>query len=159
MLITGKCLPKPPECAPGQDPGDPITCLTKCEYKPPVGMLSPVLKYSWGDPAAVNTQDSVMMAPVVVQLDDDTCDGKVDERDIPEIVFLSFASGNYNGNGTLHAISIVGGQAVEKWSANSGAVSPNLLGEAVLTAQAIAVGVLAELQFLGLRRSDVALAA
>jgi hypothetical protein len=41
----------------------------------------------------------------------------------------------------------------------SGAVSPNLMGEAVLAAQAIAVGVLAELQFLGLRRSGAALAA
>ncbi|MEP7120691.1 MAG: FG-GAP-like repeat-containing protein [Byssovorax sp.] len=123
-LLTGKCLPKPPECAMGQPPGDPITCLTKCEYKPPVGQLAPVLKYSWGDPAALKTKDSVMMAPVVVQLDDDTCDGVVDERDIPEIVFSTFASGNYNGDGTLHAISIVNGVVVEKWSVNAGLVSP-----------------------------------
>jgi hypothetical protein len=41
----------------------------------------------------------------------------------------------------------------------SGAVSPNLLGEAVLAAQAIAIGILAELQFLGLRRSGAALTA
>jgi len=41
----------------------------------------------------------------------------------------------------------------------SGAVSPNLMGEAVLAAQAIAVGVLAELQFLGLRRSGAVLTA
>jgi VCBS repeat protein len=123
-LLTGKCLPKPPECATGQEPGDPITCLTKCEFKPPVGQFSPVLKYSWGDPAAAMTKDSVMMAPIVVQLDDDTCDGVVDERDIPEIVFSSFASGNYNGDGTLHAVSIVNGVVVEKWSVNAGAVSP-----------------------------------
>jgi len=123
-LLTGKCLPKPPECAQGQQPGDPITCLPKCEYKPPVGQFTPVLKYAWGNPAATNTQDSVMMAPVVVQLDDDTCDGIVDERDIPEIVFSTFASGKYNENGTLHAISIVGGAVVEKWSVNAGATSP-----------------------------------
>ncbi len=130
-LVSGKCLPKPPECPPGQEPGDPISCLPKCEYKPPVGQLSPVLKYAWGDPAAPNTQDSVMMAPAVVELDDDTCDGVVDERDIPEIVFFTFASGNYNGNGTLHAISIVGGQVVEKWTANAGAVSPNHPGRSI----------------------------
>jgi hypothetical protein len=41
----------------------------------------------------------------------------------------------------------------------SGAVSPNLMGEAALAAQAIAVGVLAELQFLGLRRSGAVLTA
>lgn len=35
----------------------------------------------------------------------------------------------------------------------SGAVSPNLLGEIVVVAQAIATGVFAELQYVGLRRS------
>lgn len=128
---TGKCLPKPPQCAEGEEPGDPITCLAKCEYQPPIGELSPVLKYAWGDPAAANTQDSVMMAPIVIQLDDDTCDDIVDERDIPEIVFFTFAAGNYNGNGTLHAISIVDGAVVEKWTANAGATSPNHPGRSI----------------------------
>ena len=36
----------------------------------------------------------------------------------------------------------------------SGTVSPNLFGEAVIVAQAIATGVLAELQYIGLRRSQ-----
>jgi hypothetical protein len=40
----------------------------------------------------------------------------------------------------------------------SGAVTPNLLGEAAVVMQAIAVGVLAELQYIGLRRSGDALA-
>jgi hypothetical protein len=41
----------------------------------------------------------------------------------------------------------------------SGAVTPNLLGEAFVAIQAIAVGVFAELQYIGLRRSGGALAA
>jgi hypothetical protein len=41
----------------------------------------------------------------------------------------------------------------------SGAVTPNLLGEAFVAIQAIAVGALAELQYIGLRRSGEALAA
>jgi hypothetical protein len=41
----------------------------------------------------------------------------------------------------------------------SGAVTPNLLGAAAVAMQAIAVGAFAELQYVGLRRSDVALAA
>lgn len=36
----------------------------------------------------------------------------------------------------------------------SGAVSPNLLGQLFVAAQAIAVGVFAELQFMGLRKSS-----
>jgi len=41
----------------------------------------------------------------------------------------------------------------------SGAVTPNLLGEVFVAAQAIVVGALAELQYIGLRRSGGALAA
>jgi hypothetical protein len=41
----------------------------------------------------------------------------------------------------------------------SGAVSPNLLGETAVVAQAIATGVFAELQYVGLRRSEGAVAA
>ncbi|WP_454626512.1 hypothetical protein [Bradyrhizobium cenepequi] len=41
----------------------------------------------------------------------------------------------------------------------SGAVSPNLLGEIVVVAQAIATGVFAELQYVGLRRSSDAVTA
>lgn len=41
----------------------------------------------------------------------------------------------------------------------SGWVAPNLLGEAAVAMQAIAVGVFAELQYVGLRRSGVALPA
>ena len=38
----------------------------------------------------------------------------------------------------------------------SGAVSPNLLGQIFIAAQAVAVGVFAELQFVGLRKSGAA---
>jgi hypothetical protein len=41
----------------------------------------------------------------------------------------------------------------------SGAVTPNLLGEVVVAAQAIATGVFAELQYIGLRRSSGAVTA
>jgi hypothetical protein len=41
----------------------------------------------------------------------------------------------------------------------SGAVTPNLLGQIFVAAQAIAVGVFAELQYVGLRRSTAAQAA
>src|SRR5664279_4082148 len=41
----------------------------------------------------------------------------------------------------------------------SGWVNPNLLGEAFVAAQAIAVGALAELQYIGLRRSGGVVAA
>ena len=59
--------------------------------------------------------------------------------------------------------TVIGGNAA--WTAASvallfsGAVAPNLVGEVMVAAQAIAVGVFAELQYLGLRRSGLALPA
>ena len=41
----------------------------------------------------------------------------------------------------------------------SGAVSPNILGEIIIVAQAIATGVFAELQYIGLRKSAGAVTA
>jgi hypothetical protein len=55
-------------------------------------------------------------------------------------------------------VAVVAGNAA--WTLSSialifsGAVTPNVLGEIALAAQAIVVGILAELQFLGLRRSS-----
>jgi hypothetical protein len=111
-IATGMCLPSPPDCPPGREPGpdDELTCLPECEYMPQTS-FAPSLKYPSADM-------DVMMSPIVVQLDDDTCDGTVDERDIPEIVVASFAAGDYNNNGTLRALSIVDGAMIEKWAIN-----------------------------------------
>ncbi|NJR12641.1 hypothetical protein HC776_01810 [bacterium] len=49
---------------------------------------------------------------IIVQLDDDNCDGKVNQSDIPEIVFSTFSGGAYYKQGALHAISVVGGLAL-----------------------------------------------
>ncbi len=118
QLQTGKCLPKPPLCGPDEEPGDPPKCLKKCEYKPPIGEFSPEQKFAWGNLNANN--HDVMMAPIVVQLDDDNCDGSIDERDIPDIVFFTFTGGDYNNKtgsaATLRAISIIDGKVEEKWS-------------------------------------------
>jgi hypothetical protein len=55
---------------------------------------------------------------------------------------------------------VVGGMgAGQRCVLSSGAVAPNLLREALVAIQAIAVGAFAELQFIGLRRSAGALAA
>jgi hypothetical protein len=65
----------------------------------------------------------------------------------PKILVVAVVAGN--AAWTLSSIALI----------FSGAVTPNLLGEIVLAMQAIVVGVLAELQFIGLRRSGAALTA
>jgi len=66
---------------------------------------------------------------------------------VPKLLVLIVIAGN--AAWTLGSIALL----------FSGAVSPNLAGEIVVVAQAIATGVLAELQYLGLRRSASELAA
>ncbi len=122
---TGKCLTKPPLCAPNdppQDPNDP-ECLQSCQYDPGGG-FNPTLKFSWGGLLDPPTSSDIMMTPVVIELDDDDCDGQVTERDIPEIVFSTFSSGQYGTNGSLHAISVVDGALVDKWNVLQGVINP-----------------------------------
>lgn len=132
-LPDGKCMPKPPVCPDGTEPGDPPTCITSCEYHPPTGEFSPTLKFAWGDP--MNTTHNVMMSPIVVQLDDDNCDMLVDERDIPEIVFFTFDGADYNNtsgtSSTLRAISIVDGSVVEKFAVKTNGVSADAPGRSI----------------------------
>jgi len=66
---------------------------------------------------------------------------------VPKLLVLIVIAGN--AAWTLGSIALL----------FSGAVSPNLAGEIVVVAQAIATGVLAELQYIGLRRSVPELAA
>ena len=64
----------------------------------------------------------VVMTPVVANLNDDNADGLINERDVPEIIFLSFRDRSFRANGMLRAIH--GGSAVR-----------TLNGESVVTAE------------------------
>jgi hypothetical protein len=129
----GKCMPRPPICPDGTEPGDPPSCVASCEYHPEIAEFAPELKYFWGNPD--DPTHNVMMTPIVIQLDDDDCDGAITERDIPEIVFMTFDGSDYNnGSGTastLRAISIVDGVVVEKLAIGTDGVSADIPGYSI----------------------------
>lgn len=128
-LPNGKCLPRPPECAPDAGPmddGGALSCFEKCEYHPQAAFM-PVLKFAWGGQITPPFVTDVMMTPIVIEMDDDDCDGKVTERDIPEILFTTFTGGAYTSVGSLHAISIINGQVIEKWHVDGVLYSSNEL--------------------------------
>jgi hypothetical protein len=119
VQLQGKCLPRPPKCSEvdgGSPEGGPLTCLEECQWIPDTTDFQAEVKYAWGGMTTPPYDSDIMMSPIVVQLDDDDCDGKITERDIPEIIFNTFSGGAYTGIGTTHAISIVNGAVVEKWS-------------------------------------------
>ncbi|AKS41512.1 hypothetical protein [Wenzhouxiangella marina] len=74
--------------------------------------------YSWGNVGG--STDSVMMSPIVTQLDDDNTDGVVDRNDVPDIVFITFNGSDYNNNtgtaATLRAVSVSNGKLEPKLS-------------------------------------------
>ncbi len=66
------------------------------------GGTSEAQRFALGSPFDRSAQ--VVMTPVVANLDDDNGDGLINERDFPEIVFLTFCNSEFTTNGVLRAI-------------------------------------------------------
>ena len=65
--------------------GTPVN-LPKC---PVATTFTPKVKWAWNGGKVMTDWSNVTMTPVVVNLTDDNGDGKVDENDIPDVVFAS----------------------------------------------------------------------
>jgi FG-GAP-like repeat len=140
-LPQGVCLPAPPTCPSDAGAPDGAACIESCQYHPEAGAFAPALLYSWGGQVTAPTATDVMMAPIVLPMEDTNCDGKVNSEDIPDIVFTTFSGGDYESNGTLHAIAVRSGALVDRWSVASPVMvdgSPFMIDPAV----SIAGGVL-----------------
>ncbi len=93
----GHCLDLPPIC-PGSggdagtsDAADSGGCVERCEYHPPPGKLDAIPKWSWGLAGAKDFPAfiDVWSTPTVGRVHDSNCDGKVDELDPPQVIFVS----------------------------------------------------------------------
>ena len=98
----------------GNEPYDP-----NCQYFPPRAQFTPQEKGRWEGSTNYPEKNQVMSTPVVVNLNDDNGDGRVDHNDIPDIVFNSFnVTGTYPnivlGSGVLRAVS--GRSLQELWT-------------------------------------------
>jgi hypothetical protein len=101
LPILGYCLPLPATCADDAG-GDDSGCVESCEYHPPSGgSLTAIPKWTWG-PVAQEYPDftDVWSTPTIARIHDNNCDGKVDELDTPNIVFVSGDSKDDGGVGT-----------------------------------------------------------
>ncbi len=119
-IASGRCLPRPPACPDGTEP-DPAnpTCVTSCSYTPPAEAFDVMELYSWGafdgDRAAPNLTD-IRNSPIVIQMDDDDCDGRITGRDTADIVVITSpddaATPRY---GELVVLEVDDGALVERW--------------------------------------------
>lgn len=88
------CEPSIGQCIP--DPG--VVCI----YQPETDIFDPDVTLAWNEPPAgeqvegheAKTFNQVMMTPSVIDLNEDG---------IPEVIFATFAGGDYNGPGVLRA--------------------------------------------------------
>jgi hypothetical protein len=88
--------------------------VDECAREPEIGSFDPVVEWTWtGNPIDAGF-DQIMAAPVVANLTDDNGDGVVDDLDVPDIVFTTFAGGSYNSTGAVVAISGADGSTL--WS-------------------------------------------
>ena len=113
--------------------GDPPQCLLPPE---PFANALPVSEIQWGGTSAdlnansspFSSSSQVVQTVGVANLDDDNNDGIIDDRDIPEIVFVSFCgdfqanNGQFTSNGVLRAIHGGGPNKGEDFFANCGGV-------------------------------------
>ena len=99
---TGEMVPLVCDMPPGgfDGPDDP-----NCDIEPQVGAFNPEVEWSKSTWSMGPTFTQVMAAPIVVSLTDDNADGKIDDNDVPDIVFSTFASGAYTSPGWLRAVS------------------------------------------------------
>jgi hypothetical protein len=92
IAANGKCVKLPPICQGDAGAPDGGVCVEQCEYHPPAGNLQAVKKWQWGTdvaPAQYPAFADVWATPTVGRVADANCDGKVDETDPPNVVFVS----------------------------------------------------------------------
>ena len=67
----------------------PLAKTGMCEFHPPVGSFAPRVKWEWQGSKILPSYNQIMMTPMV---------GDVDGDCMPDVVFSTFAGGNYNAN-------------------------------------------------------------
>ena len=81
---------------------------------PSIGTFQPVLKWAWTTGSVLPEHNQVMSIPVVAPIEDTNGDGKIDEHDIPGVIFHAFVGSNIFADGVLRALS--GRDGHELWT-------------------------------------------
>ncbi len=124
LCLYGSCLPRGKACETSNDCSfeefcdeSTKTCVlienvpATCTVHPATGPFTPMLQWHWpndlpnGKPTVFPDFVQVMSTPSVMNLTDDNGDGKIDENDIPDVIFTAFKNGAYQTDCALHVIS------------------------------------------------------
>jgi hypothetical protein len=95
----------PPDCGGYMPEGiPPIEVDESCVREPEVGSFSPLVEWQWSSNPIHPAYNQIMASPAIANLTDDNGDGRIDENDIPDVVFTSFSGGSYSSPGVITAI-------------------------------------------------------
>lgn len=112
---------RPPQCGEGPEAYTPEaddTCFEERLLEPTT--FEPVVEWQWSTNSLVPDYHNIMTTPVVGNLTDDNGDGRIDDDDVPDIVFPAFSKATgYTDTGVLMAIS--GADGSELWAWDAGA--------------------------------------
>ena len=117
----GICVPRPPDCTNGET--DSSSCLPVCLSTVLPPFAPPTTIGTFGDPAADG--DHVASLPVVIPLADESCDGDVNEIDVPGIVFTTFSATKPAEGAIVHAMVMKDGLLTPRWTSGPALPSPN----------------------------------
>jgi len=82
--------------------------------------VEPALAWSWQDSDFMPSFNQVMVSPVIVQLNDDNGDGKIDNNDVADVIVTTFERNRYFYDGLVRALSGVDGS--ELWDYSNGGI-------------------------------------
>lgn len=83
-----------------------------CKSEPMIGVFDPVEEWTKQDWAVGAGYNNVMAAPLVASFTDDNGDGTIDDKDVPDIAFTTFAGGAHQVAGWLRVVSGDGGAEI-----------------------------------------------
>ena len=79
----------------------PVSVTVDSCVSSPAHPFYATVEWAWPADGVEIEQANVMMTPAVGSLNDDDGDGDADDNDIPEVVFVAFADGDWAGTGSL----------------------------------------------------------
>lgn len=82
--------------------------------------VEPTLMWSWQGSHFMPEYDQVMVSPVVVQLNDDNGDGKINNSDVADVIVITFKDDQYTDGGLVRALSGIDGS--ELWDYSNGGI-------------------------------------
>ena len=84
-----------------------VSSAASCGLTPhPSSAFTPRLKWAWSGSPVLPQYNQVMMAPAVARTHDTNGDGKIDQNDIPDVIFVAYGGNGADfGDGILRIIS------------------------------------------------------